>query len=295
MIILSLTFYVSAFSSRRPCDKNEEALFLENVMIRHAGLYVLMGSKPMVEFPIDSGFPETEEECRKCWAQRSQDLKSYPDYLEGCLNSSHLHYRKLWDVWSHQLHNTISSSFRMFAINISGRNYGFFVNIPSLLFVIKMHYRELVDIAGKEFNPEELLREIENPQSLFWDLFCRSHYAKGLFFGYGSRNSFLFNYERNNDNILFPRLNDFDAIADLATRRDLDITDLSLPSFASFSLGDEIIEQYRYQRAHIIQILKSKPFVKTVKEWMAAPHLQGECVESKTASPKCQDSSMQKQ
>src|SRR3972149_6054614 len=34
-------------------------LFLEHLMIREGGLYTLLGSKPMTEFEINEGFPET--------------------------------------------------------------------------------------------------------------------------------------------------------------------------------------------------------------------------------------------
>jgi hypothetical protein len=251
--------------------KSDELKFLENVMIRSGGLYVLMGSKPMIDFPIDSGFPETEAECTQ---QYERDLLSfehsisYTKYLEACKSCRHLHHRSLWNAWEKQMNNYLGPCYRFVAVNLKGRTTGFFINIPSTLITLKTYYQEFAEVNGGSFSPEQVIDEIGNQDSLFWTKLFQSSYTIGLLLGYGKRNSFLFHCEQNGEKFILPRFVDLERKLAADSKRDVQVEDLPLPEFCTFCLGDEVMENYKQQRQQIIREFRGKNFETETKHWL---------------------------
>lgn len=276
-------FFVSAFCGVGyyfiPFSSNEEDLFLENAMIRNGGLYVLMGSKPMIDFPIDSGFPETEAESLQSYQTYLSHVRkeksplrtmSYPEYLRECQKCAHLHHRKLWQCWKAKMDEYLGPNYRFFALERQGRKTGFFMSIPNMLMILKMNQEEFAKVYGEPFDPEQVLEEIEKPHSKFWSTLFQSSYTIGLLLGYGKRNALLFDLEqKEGKKWVLPRFADLKRKLMARSKKKIKVSDLPLPEFCTFCLGDEIMENYRQQRLQIIKEFHKQPFTATVKQWLA--------------------------
>lgn len=275
-LFLSLLFHSCTDSK-----KSEECLFLENIMIRNGGLYVLMGSKPMVDFPIDSGYPETDEKCKEDYLEYLNGLKKenrkcqaldYESYRAMCKQSIYNHHHQLWNSWERAMGQYVGPCFRFVALkHISAvqNKTGLFINIPNTLLVLEEYYNEFEKVAGGPFDPREVIDEISDENSHFWNkIFHSNSYIIGLLLGYGKRNSFIFAWEQKN-NLLLPRFSDMENKITTQIKRNITVADLALPEFCIFSLGEQVMENYKQEQKEIIKEFSGKDFESTVKQWLA--------------------------
>jgi hypothetical protein len=262
-------------------NKSDELLFLENVMLREDGLYVLMGSKPMSTFWIeDSGYPETEEEAKVAYNLYLSEIKagniqespiSYGEFSRDCLTSVHLHTKRLWDSTKNQLKDYVGPFYRFVEMKSSfGKQarWGLFINIPSTLMTLKHHYQEFVEIYGEAFDPEMVINEISNQGSPFWTLMFASNLAQGLLFGYGSQNAHTFEWQLNH-NILLPYLDIEGQHLVPLMKKQITVKDLSLPRFRVYSVTDRRLDEYKREQKLIQKEFHGKNFEKTVKECLS--------------------------
>lgn len=61
----------------------DTSLYLRKIMIRDGGLYVLMGSKPMILFQVEHCMPIGDEACKSFWQQTKKELEELrgPNYF----------------------------------------------------------------------------------------------------------------------------------------------------------------------------------------------------------------------
>lgn len=253
-------------------------MFLKNVMIREGGLFVLMGSKPMSTFPIDNGYPETEEESKKYYVEyltllkkeNSSSLLTYEDFSEKCKNNIHLHTRSLWDTWQKRMKNYVGPRYQ-FVVRKSpfgqGRQGGLFINIPNTLLTLKCYYQEFAEIYGAPFDPEQVLNEIGNENSSFWEHIFQSNYAQGLLLGYGRNNSFAFSWQITNHLSFFPITNKEQQVEPLL-KSSITLSDLPLPPICVYSVGDRVLANYKKERKEILKQFQGKDFETLTKEWL---------------------------
>ena len=225
----------------------------------------------MVDFYIDGGYPETEEEYRKDYAEylEKDPALSYEDYRSRYKTALHNRHQRLWKAWEQRMSQYVGPCYRFIAFHslLGTRKTGLFVNIPSTLLVLKQHYDEFVRINEGSFDPEEVIREISNEASPFWNRIFRSSYTIGLLLGYGKRNAFIFEWEQKN-HLCLPRYSDLERKLTTFSKKNVTVSDLPLPEFCTFSLGDEKMENYRQQREQIIRELRNQDFEKAVKQWL---------------------------
>lgn len=240
-IFLLLVFGFSNFLIHKLVPKSDECLFLENVMIRYGGLYVLMGSKPLIDFPIDSYFPQS---------------------------GNSRNPTRLWENWERIRKEYVGPYYRFGVVKLDSRRLGFFINIPTTIWTLKAHYQDFMEINGGPFDPERVVEEFGQENSSFWNQVFQSSYGNGLLLGYGTRNAFLFDY-KSQEKILLPRFADIEGSFEIHTKENIKVSDLPLPGFCVFCLGDEIMENYKCQRSQIIEEFRGKDFESTVKQWLA--------------------------
>jgi hypothetical protein len=273
--------FLFLFSGCSSSDKNKELVFLENVMIREGGLYVLMGSKPMSTFPVeDCGFPESEEEIKLAYelylsesmvGNLKESPVSYDEFAEDCRDSIHLHYRELWNASRERLKDYVGPRYRfVLRKNPFGeqRRGGLFINVPNTLHALKHYYQEFAEVYGGPFEPEKVLNEISNDESPFWTCVFRSNYTQGLIFGYGRENSHEFDWQMKNK-LSLPRLEIEGQSLEPLMKKNIKVPDLRLPSISVYSVADEKLKKYRQERKLIFKELKGKDFEQTVKTWLS--------------------------
>jgi hypothetical protein len=244
-------------------------------MIREGGLYVLMGAKPMCIFDVSSALPETEEQYLENYPKYLRYLQesrpemrpfSYEEYKASYEENEYLHVAKLWQHWKSKMHEVVGPHYSFVVRKIEGEPIGFFINTCSLLYILTYHRAEFEDICGLTFEPEQMLQEIEDQHSEFWQKAFASDYSKGLLFGYGPRNSFTFSWQTINK-LPFPK-RIFQDIEPLS-KKDISVFDLKLPSICMYSLGDPILENYKVQRKEILQEFKNKDFEVIIRKWLS--------------------------
>lgn len=147
------------------------------------------------------------------------------------------------------------------------RKDGLFINVPNVLFVLNRYYADFFKEYGSQFEPQAALDEIDNEDSIFWERVFQSNYLQGLLFGYGAKNSFVFDWQCKADLSLSKILHKRQSIEPLLNRN-ISVADLQLPPAMVYSVGDEVLKKYCHERKAIIREFKGKDFEQTVKQWL---------------------------
>ncbi len=263
-------------------------LFLETLLLREAGLYTLLGSKPMTEFDVTSTCGETEEDMVRSYKELSRflelakhDSEHYhangvvlPDYEEFKKKSisrgkalKFLDKKKVWDGWLNANEITLNPIYKLITRGSSNK-VGLFINVPQMMCALKKYQNEFTLITGVQFDVATILDSIEENHSVFWEKVFSSHYLHGLLLGYGEKNAYLFDWVRkqslplNSVSILrFPELTRFNQYTKKILKKDITVNDLPIPYFVSFEINDEEVERYSKERERILNFLKDKDFV----------------------------------
>lgn len=266
--------------SQPKSNKSLEQLFLENVMIREKGLYVLMGSKPLSCFEVKDIYsmstakfayqqyqkenPNSQISFEEFQKQRKSSLPQLP--LRLC-------FEKLWNHWNEKINSSISPCYQFVSRKSPFNpevNFGLFINVPSTTYVLKKNYDSFSEITGISFDPFTILNEISNNDSLFWERVFHSHYLMGLLFGFGERNAFFFDWGAQHN--AFPpdqqRLELSDKRFVDENKTNVSCADLKLPLFGSFTIEDPCLEKYKNERNYILQQFKGKDFMTVVMQWL---------------------------
>lgn len=254
-------------------------------MIRENGLYTLMGSKPISTFYIADGMPETEEGFKVIYAQYLSRPKRNPADIPLSYEEFHKEYentplyfrhRQLWETWEATTKGKISPRYRFVLQRdpLDKRNdAGLFINVPNTLYVLKFHYSAFARITGLSFDPDKILDEISDNSSPFWRKAFESHYLMGLLFGYGEKNAALFEWEiQNNSPLPTVKLSEqrtIDQTAEICFQERVTLSDLKLPLFGVYSLGDPTIKKYQKEKKYITKQLRGKDFTKVVWAWLS--------------------------
>ena len=284
LFIFLLIFFVGCSNSNNR-EKMDVELFLENVMIRERGLYVLMGTKPMSTFNLDSGFPESEEERKSYYHRRLNEWKeenslepceSYEEFSKNCEKQPHSHHQRLWKAWQEQMGSYVSPRYLFVTRKApfgDRREDGLFINVPSTIYVLKSNYASFSKITGMGFDPDTILKELSHDESLFWERAFQSHYLGGLLYGYGEKNAVCFEWEIKNEcAVPLMRIADhptIDQTVDIFSKKNVTLADLKLPLFGVYSLDDPTIKKYKREKEYILKELKGKDFYQTVVKWLS--------------------------
>ncbi len=254
------------FSSCSKPSSDYATMFLENVMIRECGLYVLMGSKPMSTFPIDNGYPETKEEFLSYFETYLRNTRKGYDTLENeYLSTVYLHIKRLWNEWKKGGNNKVGPKYLFVARkNPFGekRLGGLFINIPNTLFTLDKYNETFIQVFGKTFDSAIILEEISNDDSEFWTKVMADHRTQGLLFGYGYRNSYMFSWHEKNG--LLPNCKNTKNLL----KEKIKLKDLPLPSISTYSIGEEVLEAYSREKKDITRQFKGKDKVSFIMHWL---------------------------
>lgn len=269
-------------------EKDNATLFLENVMIREYGLFTLLGSKPMLLFDITSKLLETEEELEheyKAIKDFLEKNKHNPDHassyaifyatfpgfeefkeqsLKSLPKRSFGQRKKIWEQWFREKGCLSNSIYKL----TFRKDDGLFINIPNVVYILKKHYSDFVDLTGMTFDPGTILDSIEDAESPFWGQVFKNHYLLGLILGYGQKNAFLFDWKcRHSFSIDTVSIERFRELARLRHRTkamrkaNILVEDLEIPYFVVFDIDDKEMVRYSHEREKIIDFLKDKELV----------------------------------
>lgn len=308
--IVSLSIFALNFFFNKPSvksftqskEKSETALFLENLMIREGGLYTLMGTKPITEFDIDGTLEESEEDIKKSYdemkafLERAELEKKKPDRERTAFNPNNLsvptyekykirceknrdllkflNHKKLWFEFRKRYKN-LDLKFMLFSRNFPGEenNIALFVNIPNLVYVLHHHYEEFSKRTEVTFDPKEIVFQINNETSVFWNKVFKDHFLKGLVYGYGERSAYLFEWSdehletiHKDRRAFFSNKDRLKEVSNFLVKSNIQVSDIPIPEFFHFGIVDSKKIEYEMEREKIIKFFQNKDFTETTIE-----------------------------
>lgn len=162
----------------------------------------------------------------------------------------------------------------------------FLVNIAATAVTLQKHYRELKELVDFEFDPFQIIFEIEDEHSSFWDKVLKNEYFLGTILGYGEDNAHIAwlceCYEAgkySGDNL--DKIKEFietifnkSPSSNACARAKEDIAFL-LPSFGCYAAGqsEKLLEKYKHDRERIKRTYKGKDPVKVTLDRLTSNDL----------------------
>lgn len=169
---------------------------------------------------------------------------------------------------------------------------GYLVNIPLVIYVLREHYQDFSKVLGMDFDPAVVAKEINNNFADFWKIFKDNSnaYLMGLLFGYGERNSKLFQWEKEKS-ISFPfRVASYHSpwLKKRRFSRNFieNIENLDIPQFVVYQPVDEVVGKYLFEKEQILQIYKKRDFAETTVAFLKGEAVQQLSKKKKAISKK---------
>ena len=248
---------------RRVVETNREWMtrFFANLMIFENGIYTLWGSKPVTLIIIND--------------YSAEELKAYYDSLteeekkNGILVEDD-YLKEDWEKWEKINGFLPMKGFLLFRSNLyhdPHASYVFFVNILKTAIVIQENYDSFRRVVGFDFNPLEIVFEMNSQDSKFWQSIRNNNCSHlwGLIFGYGKTNSYAFHW-KNFDHTkscedFFKEFHCTSSNNTVSGKANFSIKTLDIPPFMSFEENDEIIERYQREKTRIQKLYSRKNFL----------------------------------
>lgn len=310
VFIFSLFFLLACTSHRDPTsnfssflssqEKENLKEFLESLLFKNYGVYVLFGSKPLSEFSVHNmdsfqadealkkflaELPSEEREKIEALRTRAQSKKTQEE-LDQEVQRENTNY-KGWLAFQ-KLQERFKLKDFLFRVLPSANPDAydiFFINIQQTALVLAENYEVFKQASGMEFNPLYVVFEAQDPHSLFWKnvMAPENHLAKGLLFGFGRQNSLFASWA-------FPLLSQQHTSPNQELRKKIETfientlfktsTDLvpkrsfSIPVFGAIP-GDETVEKYRKERSFIEKKYRNQDLIEvTLKQIFHPPGTQ---------------------
>lgn len=287
----------------------EEHLWLEKFfryfMLYETTIYTLAGSKPLTRMIL----------CYKDTPEEQLREKNREEYLYFLLNRSNekdmtfyeklspiekeekalliddkdfiYNIEELWEKWE-KIQHRFSLKKRFLLLKKErpketpsepDRYYDvLFVDVLKTALVIQENYELFRKAVGYDFDPLEVVFELENKSSSFWDRLEGKEgwrYATlwGILFGFGRENAFAYTWKGRNikephrteqEKLWAASLPSWSSCRNRPSRADegaFTLSNFTIPVFKSFIENDPVIAKYEAERETIRQLYKGKDFV----------------------------------
>ncbi|NGX37604.1 MAG: hypothetical protein K1000chlam2_00760 [Chlamydiae bacterium] len=228
--------------------------FLKHVMIENAGIYTLVGSKPITEFAIIPIIDEKEKQ--ELYNAQTDLFKKHISFEK--FKPTKEDGKKLWRDWKKVENEYLGEQFRF--VEDANWKGGIFINIRAVLMILDKYYEDFSKVTGQSFEPDKAVYWVGDHSQSFWRKVQKNHYLMGLLFGFGEKNAKLFQQE-SKKMAWFPLRRGTDSpIGSGKGAYDLTIEDLEIPHFIVFQPIDEQEEKYKNERDKCIQLYRDQDF-----------------------------------
>ncbi len=214
-----------------------ERAFAEYLLIRETGIYTLLGSKPITSVLLS-------------YKQVNNSKPAEPTPIFGLQFTKSNHFKKeLPDLWKHwKKRRPINSShFSLVTIREKSSEDLCLVNKNLVRAALQEYYSKIAEHLGEDFNIDDVINTIDEPDSYFWTKIFKHHLACGIFYGYGIENSEKFKIDTSNAKFS----NSIKDLLNARFKKNISLSDLPLPMFKSFSDPDPMIAKYKTERQQI--------------------------------------------
>ena len=250
--------------------------FFHDLLFEQPGVYVLYGTKPMSWSSIEKAPTDEEKAQMKAWYYALSDQEKTKYIMrEGDGYDFYTNFHK-WEQIKHRfsikqyLFGTFPARF-----DPDGPDSLFFVNIEMAIRTFLEYYEDFRRILEFDFDPLQVVFEIENRESKFWNMVIHNDVLLGILLGFGRDNAWFFEWGMrreqepnkvgdflkslpvhcsNTQRILYPNSQEF-----------------MLPTFMTYGLhptDQQLIEQYKKEREQIKALYKGRDEVDLALEWI---------------------------
>jgi hypothetical protein len=264
LVLFATFFYLSScnnhFSKTTINDESKEWMeaFFRDLLLVEGGIYTLLGSKPITQISLET-FTEEEK-------QAYVDSLSKKE-LENALVIEDYSLPQHWEKWK-----KISAQFplkRYLLLEKETKEHAkslYFINIFQTAVTIEENYEAFRKVVHFDFNPLEVVLEMQDANSKFWEVVEDNDLLKGLLLGYGKINAYAFFWKYESAS---PRIANFmSSLADVQ-RNDEFIgkvqfspKNFDIPLFTSFESNRTTQNKYKQERQAIQTFYQKKDFVK---------------------------------
>lgn len=260
LLILSMLFFVvSCYQptkySIRVEKSNREWMskFFEDLFLEEGAIFTLWGSKPMTLIILDS---YSEEDIQQWYATLSEEEKQNCRILES------YDLPKQYQQWCKENKKYPMKNFRLVERKdrVDHRlSYLYFVNVDLTTSLLKKEYATFKQIVGFDFDPIEVIFDMEEDSLHFWNKVEQSSLLLGLLFGYGEANAKAFHlkYTENTSGHVEPH----PSAKSLTGPEKISLKNFPIPAFMSFEKSDPVIAKYERERETIRDKYKGKDFL----------------------------------
>ncbi len=244
-------------------EKKDLNTFLEYLLLREHGIYVLFGSKPVV---VSNLCIISKERLKKNYENIPQKIKEQANRNEIRLNFTIQSWEQIQKFFK------IKENYLLFFKKYEDIGIAdvYFVNKSNLISILSKHHKLFKKRTNIDFDPLTIINEFDDENSKFWCSVKKDIVLQGLIFGYGKTNSILFEKwlktdpqkKQNLENLGFSITSNHLIDANIKVK----YLDFPLPVFRSFQ-NDITLEKYKKEREKIISIYKGKdPLKVTMKK-----------------------------
>lgn len=195
------------YSSLTQDERADLDYFFRELIFENYGAFVLFGSKPLCEMslidvPVLESFQQRylatiSDDEKSRWDAEKKQLKAQGLYFE------HEHERnpfRGFQVWK-TIHDKIGTKRYIVAVHPVGEGLYSLVlaDVVKVALVLAENYDIFKKITGEDFHPFEMVYELNNSNSPFWNKILSeggNFVGKGLLYGYGKKNSLVFGWEK---------------------------------------------------------------------------------------------------
>lgn len=155
-------------------------------------------------------------------------------------------------------------------------------NIQRVALVLAENYSIFQQASGMDFHPLEMALELKNPRSKFWNNVFKidNHFAKGLLFGFGKKNSFFEDWhlkQRSKTTSLHLSEQAVAYLKNLPSKPSTPRVGIGKGSLSNFTIpifgaveDDEMIELYEKEKKGIEKIYRGKDLIEITLERLAS-------------------------
>ena len=230
-------------------------------MLEEEAIFTLWGSKPMTLIILDH-HDETEY---LVWYEKFSEEEK-----QNCRIIETYDLPENWEKWSKISHKFPMKNYLLVKRKLSDDDsisYVYFVDIGQTTSMMQKHYSTFKQILGFDFDPIEVVYDIQNNNSRFWTSVEQSSLLMGFLFGYGELNATAFHLKsreklENSIEFLEPR----PSRKSLVGKVGISTENFPIPAFMSFDEPDAVIEQYQKEREAIRAKYAGKDFLNLTLE-----------------------------
>lgn len=251
------------------------------LLFENYGAFVLFGSKPMCVMNLVDGTALEAEEKKLLAAMSDEQKTEWQREQEifkaagGHITLEHDPY-KGWEAWGKIKKHLEVKNF-ILATRPEGNTPGVYflllAHIQRTAFVLSENYNVFKEATGMDFHPLEVVFELENPNSIFWNRVfeVKNHLAKGLLFGFGMKNSLVFDWKMKYQQEESAISTYLDTIPyETSTEEDIpfgegNASNFTIPRFGNVA-GEELPLKYEEEKREIEKIYRNKDLVEVSLE-----------------------------